>query len=73
MGIVEIGFAGTERKTNRNAAKVAGELSSLAVWKPDDPAAIAFKETQDAAGAMRLQLLAVEARDVKRSRAGDGK
>jgi putative tryptophan/tyrosine transport system substrate-binding protein len=45
---------------------VAGELSSLAVlWNPDDPpAAIALKETKDAAGAMRLQLLAVEARDV---------
>jgi putative ABC transport system substrate-binding protein len=45
---------------------VAGELSSLAVlWKPDDPAAaIALRETRRAAGAMRLQLLAVEARDV---------
>jgi ABC-type uncharacterized transport system substrate-binding protein len=42
------------------------ELSSLAVlWKPNDPpAAIALKETQDAASAMRLQLLVVEARDV---------
>jgi putative ABC transport system substrate-binding protein len=45
---------------------VAGELSSLAVlWKPNDPpAAIALNETRDAARAMRLQLLAVEARDV---------
>jgi putative ABC transport system substrate-binding protein len=45
---------------------VAGELSSFAVlWKPDDPpAAIALKETRDAASAMRLQLLAVEARNV---------
>src|SRR5262249_25547524 len=43
---------------------VAGGLSSLAVlWNPDDPpAAIAFKETQDAARAMHLQLLPVEAR-----------
>jgi hypothetical protein len=73
MGIVEIGFAGTARKTNRNAAKVAGELSSLAVWKPDDPAAIEFKETQDAPGAMRLQLLAGRGARRERSRAGDGK
>jgi putative ABC transport system substrate-binding protein len=44
---------------------VAGDLSLLAVlWKPDDPPAeIAFKETQDAASAMHLQLLTVEARD----------
>jgi putative ABC transport system substrate-binding protein len=44
---------------------VAGDLSLLAVlWKPDDPPAeIAFKETQDAASAMHLQLLSVEARD----------
>jgi putative tryptophan/tyrosine transport system substrate-binding protein len=44
---------------------VAGELSSLAVlWNPDDPpAAIALKETQNAAGAMRLQLVAAEARN----------
>jgi len=43
---------------------VTRELSSLAVlWKPDDPpAAIAFKETQEAASRMHLQLLAVEAR-----------
>jgi putative ABC transport system substrate-binding protein len=45
---------------------VAGEFSSLAVlWQPDDPpAAIAFKETRNAARAMRLQLMAVEVRDV---------
>jgi putative ABC transport system substrate-binding protein len=44
--------------------KVVGELSPLAVlWNPDDPAAaIAFKETQEAAGAMHLQLLPIEAR-----------
>jgi putative ABC transport system substrate-binding protein len=43
---------------------VIGQLSSLAVlWNPDDPpAAIAFKETQDAAAAMRLQITAVQAR-----------
>jgi putative ABC transport system substrate-binding protein len=43
---------------------VTRELSSLAVlWNPDDPpAAIAFKQTQEAASAMHLQLLAVEAR-----------
>ena len=43
---------------------VTRELSSLAVlWKPDDPpAAIAFKETQEAASGMHLRLLAVEAR-----------
>src|SRR5262252_982351 len=45
---------------------VAGEFSSLAVlWQPNDPPAVtAFKETQNAARAMRLQLMAVEARDV---------
>jgi putative ABC transport system substrate-binding protein len=45
--------------------KVTGELSSLAVlWNPDDPpAAIALKQTQEAAGAMQLQILAVEARN----------
>jgi putative ABC transport system substrate-binding protein len=44
---------------------VVGELSTLAVlWKPDvPPAATAFKETQDAAGAMRLKLVSAEARD----------
>jgi putative tryptophan/tyrosine transport system substrate-binding protein len=44
---------------------VTGELSSLAVlWNPDDPpAAIALKETQGAAGAMRLQIIAIEARN----------
>jgi putative ABC transport system substrate-binding protein len=44
---------------------VTGELSSLAVlWNPDDPpAAIALKETEDAAGAMRLKITAVEARN----------
>ena len=44
---------------------VVGELSTLAVlWKPDDPpAATAFRETQDAAGAMRLKLVSAEARD----------
>jgi putative ABC transport system substrate-binding protein len=44
---------------------VVGELSTLAVlWKPDDPpAATAFKETQAAAGVMRLKLVSVEARD----------
>jgi putative tryptophan/tyrosine transport system substrate-binding protein len=43
---------------------IAGDLSSLAVlWNPDDPpAAIAFKETQEAARAMHLQLFPVEAR-----------
>jgi putative ABC transport system substrate-binding protein len=45
--------------------KVTGELSSLAIlWNPDDPpAAIALKQTQEAAGAMKLQILAVEARN----------
>ena len=34
------------------------------MWNPDDlPAAIALKQTQDAAGAMRLQVIAVEARN----------
>jgi putative tryptophan/tyrosine transport system substrate-binding protein len=44
---------------------VTGELSSLAVlWNPDDPpAAVALKETQGAAGAMRLQIIAIEARN----------
>jgi putative ABC transport system substrate-binding protein len=44
---------------------VTGELSSLAVlWNPDDPpAATALKETEDAAGAMRLKITAVEARN----------
>jgi putative ABC transport system substrate-binding protein len=44
---------------------VIGELSSLAVlWNPDDPpAAIALKETRDAAAAMQLQITAVEARN----------
>jgi putative tryptophan/tyrosine transport system substrate-binding protein len=43
---------------------VNGEISPLAVlWNPDDPpAAISLKETQDAAGAMRLQIIVVEAR-----------
>jgi putative ABC transport system substrate-binding protein len=43
---------------------LTGELSTLAVlWSPDDPpAAIALKETQDAAGAMRLEIIPVEAR-----------
>jgi len=43
---------------------VTRELSSLAVlWKPDNPpAAVAFKETEEAASRMHLQLLAVEAR-----------
>jgi ABC-type uncharacterized transport system substrate-binding protein len=45
---------------------VTGDLSSLAVlWQPDDPpATIAFKETQNAARAMQLELMAIEARDV---------
>jgi putative tryptophan/tyrosine transport system substrate-binding protein len=45
--------------------EVVGELATLAVlWKPDDPpAATAFKETQDAAGAMRLKLVSAEVRD----------
>jgi putative ABC transport system substrate-binding protein len=47
--------------------KVTGELSSLAVlWNPDDPpAAIALKQTQEAAGAMRLQIITVEARNAE--------
>jgi ABC-type uncharacterized transport system substrate-binding protein len=46
-------------------ANIAGDLSLLAVfWQPDDPPAkIAFKQTQEAAGALRLQLLAAEARN----------
>src|SRR5260370_9880606 len=45
---------------------VTGELSSLAVlWNPDDPpAAIALKETHGATGAIRLQIIAIEARNV---------
>ena len=45
---------------------VTGEVSSLAVlWQPNDPPAVtAFKETQNAARAMRLQLMAVEVRDL---------
>jgi putative ABC transport system substrate-binding protein len=45
---------------------VARELSSLAVlWEPDDPpAAIAFRETEEAASGMHLQVFAVEARSV---------
>jgi putative ABC transport system substrate-binding protein len=44
---------------------VTGDLSPLAVlWNPDDPpAAIALKETQDAARMMRLQTIVVEARN----------
>src|ERR1700687_809119 len=44
---------------------VTGELSSLAVlWNPDDPpAAIALKETRAAADAMRLPIIAIEARN----------
>jgi putative ABC transport system substrate-binding protein len=43
---------------------MTGGLSSLAVlWNPDDPpAAIALEQTQDAAGAMRLKITAIEAR-----------
>jgi putative ABC transport system substrate-binding protein len=43
---------------------VIGEVRSLAIlWNPDDPpAAIALKETRDAAHAMGLQLMEVEAR-----------
>jgi putative tryptophan/tyrosine transport system substrate-binding protein len=43
---------------------VIGEVHSLAIlWNPDDPpAVIALKETRDAAHAMQLQLMEVEAR-----------
>jgi putative tryptophan/tyrosine transport system substrate-binding protein len=43
---------------------MTGGLSSLAVlWNPDDPpAAIALKQTQDAAGAMQLKITEIEAR-----------
>ena len=43
---------------------IAGELSPLVVlWNPaDPPAAIAFKQTQDAARAKHLELLSIEAR-----------
>jgi putative tryptophan/tyrosine transport system substrate-binding protein len=46
-------------------ANIAGDISLLAVlWQPDDPPAkIAFKQTHEAAGALRLQLLAAEARN----------
>jgi putative ABC transport system substrate-binding protein len=44
---------------------VVRDVYALAVlWKPDDPpAATAFRETQDAADAMRLKMVSAEARD----------